>query len=43
MNRKWKAPEEILYQKKHKEKMLFLALVLFTILSGISIAVLTNR
>lgn len=36
MNRKWKAPEEILYQKKRKEKMLFLAIPLLSILLGVS-------
>ena len=42
MNRKWKTPEEIQYQKKRKEKLLFLAIPLLSILLGVSIAVLTN-
>jgi hypothetical protein len=43
MKRHWKTPEEIQYQKKRKEKMLFLAIPLLSILLGVSIAVLTNR
>ncbi|WP_273851369.1 hypothetical protein [Guptibacillus spartinae] len=41
MVHKWKTPEEIQFQKKRKEKLLFLATSLLSILLGT--ALLTNK
>ncbi|MBN8210736.1 hypothetical protein JI666_18420 [Bacillus sp. NTK071] len=43
MNRNWRTPEEIQFQKKRKEKMLFLAIPIISILLGVLIAIISNQ
>ncbi|MDQ0482672.1 hypothetical protein [Guptibacillus hwajinpoensis] len=43
MNRNWRTPEEIQFQKKRKEKMLFLAIPIFSIILGVLIAIIANK
>ncbi|WLR61324.1 hypothetical protein [Guptibacillus hwajinpoensis] len=42
MRRNWKTPEEIQFQKKHREKILFLAIPVLSILLGVVIAIAAN-
>lgn len=43
MNRNWRTPEEIQFQKKRKEKMLFLAIPIFSIILGVLIAIISSQ
>lgn len=43
MNKNWRTPEEIQFQKKRKEKMLFLAIPIFSIILGVLIAIIANQ
>ncbi|MBF0705608.1 MULTISPECIES: hypothetical protein [Bacillales] len=42
MRRNWKTPEEIQFQKKRREKILFLAIPILSILLGVVIAIAAN-
>ncbi|WP_169525336.1 hypothetical protein [Pseudalkalibacillus hwajinpoensis] len=43
MKRNWRTPEQIQFQKKRKEKVLFLAIPIFSIILGVLIAIISNQ